>query len=121
MSTKTTYENFSPYKDKVFVTDLHRGLMLTNGGVILPDDNMTNHGVHSRWAKIYSIGPEVKNITPGEWVLIEHGRWSPRLRITLDDGSPLDLWMIEYPKAVLVVSDTDPREEKAIAAPELHN
>ena len=109
MTAKNTYSRFTPLANRVFVTEFDRGMQRTLGGILLPDDDMKTSGIRPRWAKVYSMGPDVTGLNVGEWVLLEHGRWSQRISVTLDDLSKIDLWMIEFPKAVLLVSDTDPR------------
>jgi co-chaperonin GroES (HSP10) len=58
---------FRPLRDQVFVADLESGVMLTKSGIIIPDDNRTNRGIRNRWARVYAVGPDVEDITVGEW------------------------------------------------------
>lgn len=109
--TRVAAGSFRPLKGKVFVTELEKGVRLTRGGIILTDDNGSERGIRARWAKVYAVGPDVQDITVGEWVLIEHGRWTERLTLELDDGA-VEVWGIDFPKAVLVAMDTDPRLEE---------
>lgn len=94
-------------KGKVLVTELERGSRIVNG-IIIPDDNGKSEGIRPRWAKVYSVGEDITVIQPGQWVLIENGRWTRMLKIKEDDGSHTMLWGIEWPKAAMLVSDTDP-------------
>jgi len=96
-------------KDRVFVTNLEHGERKTSSGIIIRDDNMREHGIRERWAKVYAVGPDVRDdLKPGEWVLLKHGRWSPRMTVETDEG-PISVWLIDYPDAVLLVSEDDPR------------
>ncbi|CAM6053367.1 unnamed protein product [Sphagnum tenellum] len=97
---------FTPLRDNVFVTDLEYGPRLSRG-IIIPDDNMTDRGVRDRWARVWAIGPEVTDLAVGEWVLIKHGRWTIGMDMNLG-GVTTEVWRIEYPDAVMLVSDTDP-------------
>lgn len=110
MSSKQTIETseFKPLHDKIFVSDLEAGVRLTRGGLIIPDDNMSERGVHSRWGKVYSVGDEVDYVKPGEWVLIEHGRWTTGIDLLIN-GEMIKVWHIEN-KSILLVSDTNPLE-----------
>ena len=92
---------------KVLVTDLERGSRIVNG-IIIPDDNGKSEGIRPRWAKVYSVGDDVTEIKPGQWILIENGRWTRMLKIKEDDGSYLQLWGVEWPESVMLVSDDDP-------------
>ena len=110
-----TYQNninasgFQPLKENVFVTDLDSGFHVTKGGIIRPDDNGKDHGIHPRWGKVWAVGPEVKDLVPGDWIYIEHARWTQGITMKLPSGD-IKVWRVEYPKAVLLASDKDPRE-----------
>jgi hypothetical protein len=101
-------ESFQPIKNNVFVSDMEHGMQVTARGIIIPDDNMKDRGIHARWGRVYAVGPEVDDLKPGEWVLIEHGRWTNGIDLALPDGT-VRVWRIEYPKSALLVSETDPR------------
>lgn len=94
-------------KNKVLVTDLERGSRVING-IILPDDNGKSEGIRPRWGKVYSVGEGVEDICPDQWILIEHGRWTRMLKVKQTDGSDLQVWGVDWPNAVLLVSDDDP-------------
>jgi co-chaperonin GroES (HSP10) len=100
---------FHPLKDNVFVTDLDSGPRKSLHGILIPDDNMTDRGIRSRWGRVWCVGPDVTDIVPGEWVLVEHGRWTTAIEFDFPDHAIL-VWRIEYPKAVLLAADYDPRE-----------
>jgi hypothetical protein len=101
-------KEFTAYKDKVFVTDLERGDVVTAGGIIVPDDNMRDRGIRPRWGRVWAIGRDVEEVEVGQWILIEHGRWTQK--ITLDfEAETVEVWSVEYPKSVLMASDEDPR------------
>ncbi|MCU6295055.1 hypothetical protein, partial [Escherichia coli] len=53
---------------------------------------------------VYSVGEDITDIKEGQWILIDHGRWSRTIEI---DGIKMNL--VDYPAAVSLVSDTDPR------------
>ena len=114
-ATRIKAQNFRPYKGMVFVTDIERGDKITKGGLIITDDNMTNRGIRPRWAKVWAVGSGVEDIQVGQWVLVEHGRWTNRITIELN-GEEVDVWRIEYPESALVVSDEKP-ESEALADP----
>ena len=91
---------------KVLVTDLERGSRIVNG-IILPDDNGKSEGIRPRWGKVYSVGDDITEIVPGQWILIENGRWTRMLKVK-DGETEIQLWGVEWPKSVMLVSDTDP-------------
>lgn len=92
-------------KGKVLVSDLENGERVTIGGIVLTNDDGRSRGIRCRWGKVYSIGEGVTGIEEGQWILIDHGRWSRTIEI---DGIKLNL--VDYPASVSLVSDEDPRE-----------
>jgi co-chaperonin GroES (HSP10) len=92
---------------KVLVTDLERGSRIVKG-IIIPNDNGKDEGIRPRWGRVFSIGTGVMDIKEGQWILIENGRWTRMLKVRQEDGSYIQLWGVEYPKSVMLVSDTDP-------------
>lgn len=97
-------------KGKVLVTDLERGSRVLRG-IILPDDNGKSEGIRPRWGRVYSVGEDIKDISAGQWILIENGRWTRMLKVKDEDGSDIQLWGIEWPQSVMLVSDEDPETE----------
>jgi hypothetical protein len=80
----------------VLVCDMHFGEMKTAGGLIIQSDDGKAHGVKPRWAKVYTKGPE--NNDPydvGDWVLIEHGRWTRKVKIENELGENIEIQKVE--------------------------
>lgn len=90
-------------KGKVLVSDLDRGEQVLDSGIIIGNQDGKSSGIHSRWAKVYSVGADITDIKPGEWILVEHGRWS---RTIVINGKELNL--VDYPKGVLAACDERP-------------
>lgn len=106
---KPTLQTFRPMKGKIFVSDLERGMTKTAGGIIITDDNMTNGGIRPRWGKVVMVASDVEDVRVGEWILVEHGRWTMGMDyIDSDTGGKVMVWMVE-PKAMLLATDEDPR------------
>lgn len=97
-------------RGKVLVTDLERGSRVVRG-IILPDDNGKSEGIRPRWGKVYSVGEDIIDITVGQWILIENGRWTRMLKVKEDDGTDTQVWGVEWPQSVMLVSDEDPDVE----------
>jgi hypothetical protein len=70
--------------DWVIVSDMDFGEMVTSAGIVVQSDNAKAHGIKPRWAKVYCVGPEQTDVKVGEWILIEHGRWTRAMHI--NDG-----------------------------------
>jgi co-chaperonin GroES (HSP10) len=105
--TNIKANTFTPLKDKVFVTAMEHGDKISKGGLIVVSDDMTNRGIRPRWGKVWAIGPDVQDLNVGNWILIEHGRWTQKINIEVD-GEEIPVWSVEYPKSVLMVSDDEP-------------
>ena len=105
---------FAPKKIKVralskdiLVVDMDMGDMTTSSGIVIQSDNGKAHGVKPRWAKVYKVGSEVDiDVKVGQWVLIEHGRWTRKINI--DDGEGVkDFQKVEI-KSIMAVADERP-------------
>jgi co-chaperonin GroES (HSP10) len=94
-------------KGKVLVSELERGARVING-IIIPDDNGKSEGIRPRWGKVFSVGSDVTEVVPGQWVLIDNGRWTRMFNVKDDNGDPMKLWGVEWPASVSLVSDEDP-------------
>jgi co-chaperonin GroES (HSP10) len=70
--------------DWVIVSDMNFGETVTKSGIVLRSDNAKSHGVKPRWGKVYCVGPEQKDVKVGDWILVEHGRWTRAAKI--NDG-----------------------------------
>ncbi len=94
------------FKDHVLVTGMNFGERKTQGGIILRSDDAKTHGIRARWAQVYKIGPDQKDVEVGQWILIEHGRWTRKVRIN-DGESEKDICRVD-PTGILAVSDEAP-------------
>lgn len=92
--------------DDVLICDMDMGEIVTTSGIVIRSDDGKVHGVKPRWGRVYCVGSEQQDIKVGQWILIEHGRWTRKIRI--DDGiSEKDIQKVEL-KSVLLVSDQKP-------------
>lgn len=55
------------------------------------------------------MGPDVTDVTPGEWCLIKHGRWSRGVPFHTPTGV-VTVRMVDWPDAVLLAADHPPSE-----------
>ena len=92
--------------DDVIVSDMEFGEMKTAGGIVLRSDNGQSHGVKPRWGKVYKVGPKHTEIKVGQWILVEHGRWTRKLEINDGEGVK-SLQKVEV-KSIMAVSDEAP-------------
>ncbi len=106
-SIKTVKGNIIPIKDHVLVSDMEFAQLVTEGGIIIPGDEGSSRGIHPRWGKVYSVGPEQKDIKKGEWVLVDHGRWTRGVTLVTDDGEELQVRRVDI-KDILGKQDNKP-------------
>lgn len=99
------FENISVLKNNILVSEIEGG-MQTKNGIIIPDDDMSERGIHPRWCKVVAVGPEVGDIAVGEWILVDHGRWSRGFEADFDGLVATFRW-IDY-KDVFVCQEEKP-------------
>jgi len=96
-----------PIRDNILVTDMNFDARVTAGGIVLPSDDGKSEGVRHRWGRVWAIGPEQKDVSVGEWILLEHGRWTRGIKVENEDGNEIVIRRADL-KAILMVSDEDP-------------
>ncbi len=79
----------------------------TFSGIIIPSDNGKVSGIHPRWAKVFAVGNEQKEVKVGEWILVEHGRWTRGIEYELENGEIIELRMVDN-NAILMSADNPP-------------
>lgn len=99
-----------PLRDKVIVTDMNFGMETTKGGIILQSDDGKSSGLHPRWARVLFIGPEQTDLKVGQWVLMQHGRWTRAHKYEDENGNEIKIHMIDL-EGVLGVQDEKPEED----------
>lgn len=98
-----------PIKDKIIVSDMEFGMEQTNTGIFLPSDDGKSSGIHPRWGRVFAIGPEQKDVQVGDWVLLQHGRWSRGVKYQLEKGREVEIRLADK-DAILLVSDERPSD-----------
>jgi co-chaperonin GroES (HSP10) len=93
--------------DDVIISDMHVGEMTTAGGIIIGSDNGKNHGVKPRWGKVYAVGPDQTDVKVGDWILVEHGRWTRKFSVEFENGETVELQKVET-KSIMGWSDEEP-------------
>lgn len=95
-------------KDHVIVKNMDFGEMMSTGGIVIQSDDAKLHGVKPRWAEIYKVGPEQHDYTVGQWILIEHGRWTRKF--VIDDGEDeKEIQRVDI-SAILATADNRPND-----------
>lgn len=92
----------------VLVCDMDFGEQVTASGIVIQSDDAKAHGVRPRWGRVYKIGPNQTDVKEGQWILIEHGRWTRKMKI--DDGSGVKEVQKVDINAILAVADEKPND-----------
>ena len=61
-----------------FVEDITSSRLVnsSSSGIIISSQDKTQTGV-PRWGKVTNVGPDVLDVKVDDFVLIEHGKWTP--------------------------------------------
>jgi co-chaperonin GroES (HSP10) len=96
--------------NRVLVSDMYFGEQTTASGLIISSDDGKTRGIYPRWGKVYAKGPDnTDEYSIGQWILIEHGRWTRGFKIKTPDSEVIELRMVEA-ESVLAYSDERPNE-----------
>ena len=96
-----------PLKDHVLVTDMNFGEQVTSSGIVIQSDDGKSEGVKPRWGRVWAVGPQQKDFKIGDWILVEHGRWTRGTTVEDQDGKEVVIRRVET-KSVLASSDQKP-------------
>ena len=95
-------------KKDVLVYNMDLGEQTTAGGIVIASDDGKAHGVKPRWCQIYAVGPEQTEFQVGQWIYVEHGRWTRKIKI--DDGdSEKEIQKVEV-SSIMAVADERPSD-----------
>jgi len=98
-----------PLKDSVIVSDMIFDVRISTGGIIIPNDNGKSTGIRPRWGQVYAVGPDQQDVTAGQWVCVEHGRWTRGIDIE-DESGKITVRRVD-PKDIMMVSDQQPDDD----------
>jgi co-chaperonin GroES (HSP10) len=104
-----------PLKNNVLVSDMDFDMQKTASGIYIPSDNGKSSGIRPRWSKVWAVGPEQHDVKVGEWILVEHGRWTRTIEFELEDETTIELRMVET-KSILASADEKPSDVERNAA-----
>ena len=97
------FKSIRAIRDHVLVTDMNFDEKISHGGIIIPNSDGKLEGVHARWGRVYAVGNEQQDVTPGQYVLVKHGRWTRGVEI--EDGDNIKTLRRVDHEDILLVSD----------------
>jgi co-chaperonin GroES (HSP10) len=98
-----------PLSKDLLVINMDMGEMKSAGGIVIQSDDGKAHGVKPRWAQVYKVGTDCEiDVEEGQWVLIEHGRWTRKIKI--DDGQGEKEFQKVEVKSVIAVTNERPND-----------
>lgn len=106
-------QGLTPLKNHVIVTDMNFGSRQLSSGIVLLGDDGKTDGIRPRWAKVYAVGPEQTEIKAGQWVLIEHGRWTRGMEVEIN-GVEMTLRRAD-PDCIIFATDEEPNTDDIIS------
>jgi len=86
---------------------------VTKAGIILRSDDGKVDGIRPRWGQVIFVGPEELRLSRGDWILVEHGRWSRGIRYENEEGEEFDIRLVDN-EAIMLISDTDPNLKETV-------
>jgi Chaperonin 10 Kd subunit len=102
--------------DHVLITDMDFSGRKLSSGIILPGDDGTTAGIRPRWGRVYAVGPDQQDVQVGQWVLVEHGRWTRGLKIQFEDTEEEITIRRADPNGIIFVSDEEPDADDTISS-----
>jgi co-chaperonin GroES (HSP10) len=111
-STQKYKGNLKAIGQDILVTNMYFGEEKTAGGIIIGNDDGKERGIKSRWCQVFDIGKLSKlkdDIEIGDWIYVEHGRWSRAVMVEDSEGVE---WVIRKvdTECILAVSSEEPPE-----------
>lgn len=103
------FKSIRALHDDVLVIDMNFEAGMTGGGIFLLGDDGKQRGLRPRWGLVYETGPDQTDVSRGQWVLVEHGRWTRGVDFVNEDGEKQTLRKVD-PACMLLISDDDPRD-----------
>jgi co-chaperonin GroES (HSP10) len=104
---KAQASKLRPIQAHILVRDMNFGEQVSAGGIVLKSDDGKSEGVRPRWCKVFAVGPEQTDVKVGEWIYVEHGRWTRGLEVEEDNGTKFTIWRVD-PTGIMMSADEKP-------------
>ena len=97
-----------PLRNTVLVSDMGFEEQTTASGIVIQSDDGKSYGVKPRWARVWAIGPEQVEVKLGEWIYIEHGRWTRGIKVE-ENGEDIVIRRVDT-DAILLQAEEKPND-----------
>ena len=109
LNLNTITGTLKPIGNRVLVTNMHFGEQRTRSGLIISNDDGQTRGIYPRWGQVHAKGPDNNDsYEVGDWVLVEHGRWTRGIKIDEGTGEQ-EIRMVEA-ESILAASNEKPSD-----------
>jgi co-chaperonin GroES (HSP10) len=98
----------TPIRDNVLVSNMDFDNRTTSTGILLLNDDGKTEGIRPRWGRVWAVGDEQQDVKIGDWVLVEHGRWTRGINVETANGEET-IRRIDN-DCILAVADERPSE-----------
>jgi co-chaperonin GroES (HSP10) len=98
-----------PIRDHVLVSEMEFDAITTQSGIYIPSQNGKVEGIKPRWGKVYAVGPEQQDVKVGEWIYVEHGRWTRGVTLQDDEGNEVVIRRVDN-DAILLQAEEPPKD-----------
>lgn len=105
--SKVRLSQIKPVRAHILVSDMNFGEQKTAGGIVLKSDDGKSEGVKPRWCRVRAVGKEQTSVKVGDWVLVEHGRWTRGLELLEEDGTVVTVRRVDE-SGIMMSSDERP-------------
>ncbi len=109
MSYGVVKGKLKPIRDHVLISDMEFDELKTESGIVIPSQDGKDTGIRPRWGKVYAVGPEQQDVKVGQWIYVEHGRWTRGIKIQDDSGDELIIRRVDN-NNILLQSDEKPKD-----------
>ena len=98
-----------PIRDHILITDMEFDGEVTTSGIYIPSQNGKSTGIKPRWGRVWAIGPEQQDVKVGEWVYVEHGRWTRGINVIDENGNEIIIRRVDN-KDVMLTANEKPKD-----------
>lgn len=109
MSINIVRGKLKPLNNTVLVTDMEFSEMQTTSGIFIPSQDGKSSGIKPRWGRVWAVGPTQKDVKVGEWVYVEHGRWTRGVTVIDKDGNEVVVRRVDT-KDIMLTADKPPED-----------